>query len=164
MKAQVWSTDFIVSAVIFLSAFLLLMFSWSYVTIITQEQAATNDIESAVLEVTDILVRSPGLPKNWTVINVKSIGLAVKENELDDVKIENFLALDYGKSKDLLGIRNYDYYLEAYNLDNSTVKTQSGTDIIKGQYPADPAIVIPLERYALYNENIVKLKFVFWAG
>ncbi|MBU0898615.1 MAG: hypothetical protein KKB03_04465 [Nanoarchaeota archaeon] len=164
MRGQIWSMDFIVSAIIFFIALATIMFSWNYIIQNTDEQTVINEMESSVLDITDVLVRSPGVPRDWTPSNVQSIGLASEENKLNETKVDYFMQLDYSETKLLLGIKNYHFYFELEDLNNQTVKNQADQNITKGVYPDTASFIqIPVERYALYRDAIVKLKFIFWS-
>lgn len=161
MKLQVWSLDFAISLVIFFSALVLIIFSWNYTSIQAVEQREFNNMQTLALEISDSLIRTTGIPADWDLINVKIIGLASNENILNSTKIEQLLNLDYDKIKQLLVIANYEFYFELDYLNNTIIEI-NGNETKKGLYPSNANIIVPTERYCLYDEEIVKLKFILW--
>jgi hypothetical protein len=164
MKAQIWSSDFAVSAVIFLATLLVLFFTWQYIVTQNEEQASLKEIETLALAISDGLVRTPGVPDGWNSSTVNSLGLVSQENVLVDSKIQQLLGLDYDRVKRLLGAGQYDFQLLVKNLNGSIAQTLSGTNITYGLPPAGERMVVPVERYCMLNGNPVRLDLVFWSG
>ena len=164
MRAQLWSSDLAVSVLIFFSAFAVIMFSWNYVIVQNAEQAGVREMEVLALAISDQIIRIPGLPENWNSSNIDVLGLASEENILDDSKIEEFLGLDYQRAKGLLGIGIYEFQLQVKHLNNSIAQTLLGTEISYGLTPSDARVIVPVERYTMLNNGIVKLDLILWAG
>ena len=152
-KAQVWSLDFITSVVIFLIVLVPLFFVWSYVNIQNQQQMLFDEVETLALSVSDSLIRTKGSPEGWDITNVRQIGLASEENVLNATKVSYFLTMgstDYNRTRALLTY-GYDFF---FNLTD-----MNGTSLgIVGNKPEN-RMVVPIERYCLLNERIVKLEF-----
>ncbi|MBI4020336.1 MAG: hypothetical protein HY367_03305 [Candidatus Aenigmarchaeota archaeon] len=164
MKAQVWSIDFVVSVIVFFIAVSLTVFAWDYSISQNQAQASFSNAESITLSVTDALIRTKGIPEDWDDSNVRSVGLASAENIVDQEKVEEFLDLDYNTSKERLGISRYEYHFELRYANNSVIQLPGGDNITKGIQPFNASLVIPAERYVLYNTKISRLQFILWQG
>lgn len=152
-KAQVWSLDFVVSVVIFLMALIPLLFVWDYVNAQKQQQMLFDEAENIALSVSDALLRTKGLPENWNTTSVNVIGLASKENILNITKVSYLLAMgssDYNMTRAILS-GGYDFFLNITDLNGTSYG-------IIGSKPQS-RMVIPVERYCLYNERIAKLEF-----
>jgi hypothetical protein len=153
MKAQVWSLDLVISIVVFLSVFLPLLFAWNHVNTQQQQQRLLDDAERTALSVSDALIRTMGMPENWNPGNVNVIGLASEENVLDATKVSYLLDMgggDYNRTRTIL-TGGYDFFLNITDING----TSHG---IIGSKPQD-RMVIPVERYCIYNERITKLEF-----
>jgi uncharacterized membrane protein len=158
-KAQVWSLDLTFSLIIFMTALFAVVFAWNYISATTLETEEMQKLQLKALTLSDSMIRTPGIPLNWNESTVEVIGLAQEENVLNITKVQCFVNMsvtDYDRLKGLLDIGFYDLYLEVVDL-NGTVYKNTTT-------PIDPAspLVVPIERYAMYNDRIVKVKFVIW--
>ncbi len=162
MKAQVWSFDMAISILIFFSAMTALMFTWNYITAQNLEQFEISNAESQALRISDSLVRTQGIPVNWESGNPSVLGLASSENILDDAKIEALLAMDYNSVKSLLGIEGYQLYLALIYANSTIAKTANGTQAEFGMQHVNEKIIVPVDRYCLYNGDIVTLRLILW--
>ena len=163
MKGQIWSADFLLSAVIFFVALAILVFTWNSTTDQIGDQTALADIENTGLFISDSLIRTPGLPADWNSTNVQVIGLVSGENVLDSTKLNQFINLSYSDTKELLGTGGNEFYFSLSHLNGTLVRNEYGQNITAGTYPFQNAtLVIPVERYVLYNREIKKLSFALW--
>lgn len=164
MKAQVWTADFIISVIIFFTMVVLMIFSWNYTNQQNTYQQYFNDIENNALSVSDALIRVPGIPEDWNETNVISLGLASSDNVLGRTKITRFINLANDKTKNLLGIGNFEFYFELRYLNNTAIPLNSTANITKGLYPfANASIIVPVERYVLYESTPSKMEFFLWS-
>ncbi len=161
MKAQIWSTDFIASVIVFFLIFTTLMISWNYLNQKNAERMTMEEMETAALLVSDTLLRIPGFPENWNESTVQSLGLAMKENVLNESKVKMFFSLDYEKIKELLGLKESEFYLKITELNGSIIML-NGTYLEKGVYPENKSIIVPVERYVLLNSTIAKFSLVLY--
>ena len=152
-KAQVWSLDFIVSIVLFLSVLGPLFFVWSYVNTQSQQQIFFERTETLALSISDVLVRSMGFPEGWNENDVNVIGLASDDNVLNSTKVSYLFSMgnsDYNKTKAIL-TGGYDFFLNLTDI-NGTVHGTIGAK-------ESDRTFVPIERYCIYNERITKLEF-----
>jgi hypothetical protein len=142
-KAQVWSMDFVASLVMFLLVLIPLLFVWNYMNIQNAEQRTFDEIETLALKVSDSLIRTKGIPENWNSSNVNVIGLT---------KVSEFIYMgnnEYTLTKNIL-VGTYDFFFSVTDLNGTSYGTI-------GSKSADKTIV-PVERYCLYNERVVKME------
>ena len=154
MKAQIWSTDFVISIVIFFSVFALLIFSINNISSQNEIKRNFEDINNKISIVSESLVRTKGLPENWNSSNVILIGLASEENILNETKLNEFNNTEYQKIKEIFG---YDFYFNLTDSLNGTIYLEKGL-----QPPSNANLVVPVERYCLYRDRLVNLKLIFW--
>ena len=153
MKGQVWSLDFVTSLVVFLVVLIPLFFIWSYVNMQNQQQILFYEVETLTLSISDMLIRTEGLPEGWDTSDVNQIGLSSEENVLNTTKVSYFLTMgnsEYNRTRAIL-TGSYDFFFNLTDLNG----TSHG---IIGNKPQD-RMTIPIERYCLYNERIAKLEF-----
>lgn len=158
-KAQVWSLDFALSLLIFMSALFAVVFAWNYISANTMETQQMHELQLKALTLSDSLIRTNGIPMDWNESTVEVVGLATDENMLNATKVKYFVNMsdtDYDHLKGLMDIGFYDFYFEIRDL-NDTVYENTTTPV-----SITSPIVIPIERYAMYNDRVVKIKFVIW--
>ncbi|NIO19414.1 MAG: hypothetical protein GTN76_01360 [Candidatus Aenigmarchaeota archaeon] len=151
-KGQVWSLDFVTSLIIFFLVLVPLFFVWNYVNIQNMEQRTFDDIEVLALTTSDSLIRTKGVPENWNSSNVNVIGLADEENILNPTKVSEFLSMgniNYNLTRNIL-TGKYDFFFGITDLNGTVYGTI-------GNKPPDKTIV-PVERYCLYNDRVVKIE------
>ena len=163
MRAQAWSMDFAASMVIFSTALLLMLFAWNYSVQQSHDQTSFNVMENAVIAASDSLIRHGGSPEGWNQSNVVTIGLSSSENVINETKAESLMQMNETDLKRLLGIGNYEFYLEIRYANGSIASTPSGLAIQKGIYPTTASTVIPVERQVLYMDKMAKLKLIAWS-
>ena len=161
MKAQAWSMDFVVSISIFLLVFSIVVFSWNYINIQNTDRTLFSEMQVSGLDISDILIRVPGNPENWNETNVLSIGLASSENVLNKTKVEQFVNMDYGITKNILGLPDMEYYFAVQHL-NGTVMEYNGQNMSIGTYPVNSSIAVPIFRSVLFGETLAKMVFVLY--
>ncbi len=154
MKAQIWSIDFASSLTIFIIVLASVFLAWNYLSAQTQEQRAMDSMELFALEVSDALVRTPGIPEDWNSSYVEVVGLASHENVIDPDKLNATESMGYDRLR-LLMTGGYDFYLIISDINGTTY-------LEKGSLPQNRTTV-PVERYANYGDRIVKMKLCLWA-
>lgn len=162
MKAQAWTMDFAASVVIFMVVLVLAMFALNYAIYQNQQQASFNQMENAAMSASDSLIRQPGIPSSWNRTSVTTIGLASQENVLNETKLAEFMAMDYGSIKGLLGIANDQFYFEVRYPNGSLASLPSGGLLSKGSYPSEAGMVIPVDRYVIYLEKPATMTLIVW--
>ena len=164
MKGQAWSMDFIASVTVFFMILIVLFFTWEYTTFQNTQQMVFNELENKALITTDTLIRTKGYPESWNDSNVLIIGLASEENILNETKILTFVNMDYDTIRSILGIPSYNFHFQVLNLNDTQARAQ-GTDLVHGYDPTlfqNSTIVIPVERYILFDHRVAKFRFILW--
>lgn len=151
-KGQVWSLDFIVSVIVFLSVLIPLFFVWNQINLQNQQELLFEDIERMALSLSDSLVRTGGFPEDWNESTVSVIGLASGDNILDESKVSSFLSMgaaNYNMTRTLL-TGSYDFFFEITDINGTAIGSM-------GQKP-DDKMIVPIERYCIYNGRIVRME------
>ena len=158
-KAQLWSLDFVMSLLIFMSAVLAVAFAWNYISANAAETQEMKELQYKVLALSDSLIRTPGIPAEWNETTVEVIGLAEDENVLNVTKVSHFISMsntDYERARALLNMGPYEFYFEVADLNGTVIQNTTN--------PLSPAasMVIPAERYSLYNGRMAKVSLIIW--
>jgi len=119
MRGQIWSMDFALSFTLFVGMMVLFFFTFNNFVSDVSVQRDLAVMQNNVLELTEALIRTPGIPTNWDSSNVHVIGLADQDNILNSTKVLNFLSLNYSTMKRVMGIGSYDF--------NLTIEYPNGT-------------------------------------
>lgn len=162
MKGQIWSLDFIASAVIFTAAVVLVIFAWSFTSAQTGGQARLADMESIALELSDSLIRTGGVPDDWNSTTVQSLGLASEESILSRTKVNRFINLSYTQARGLMGIETYEFYFELLDMNGSLMTNQYGQNLTAGDYPSGAGFSVPVRRFVLLEGEAAKMRFILW--
>ncbi|MDP2750872.1 MAG: hypothetical protein Q8O89_08635 [Nanoarchaeota archaeon] len=159
-KAQLSSLDLILAVSIFsivLAAFFL--FIYAEEKSFESEKTRVDMLNKAQL-ITDILLESPGSPKNWETIfatnpsSVKAIGLSNFSRVIDGNKLDVFLGINYFYARDLFNIAPYHYYLEMTYTDGTVLGTSGNLSEVSAAKN-----VVALQRFATYSNETIRIMF-----
>ncbi len=149
------SIDAVLALLIFAALMVFFLMFWTNSIVSMKNLVVKNRFEYAALSVTDLLVKSPGLPSKWESdpAYVQEIGLASGENSLSGRKLaafENLANASYSNTKKLLGIDSeYFFYVEdlngsrLYEAGNATMNAENS---------------ITITRFATLNEKNVRVR------
>lgn len=160
---QLFSYDFIISAMVFLFFFSTFFFVWDYLNKQIVWQSDINDMQGRAALLSDVLVRTGGYPANWSAANVETIGLATadEENVIDPGRLAALNATNYSTARDIMGIG------QKYGLHLQLNDTQNNTLFAYGQAPSSPKAVVPISRYVLYDNSTTRpratLRLIIWS-
>ncbi len=121
-KAQVFSADVIAAVFLLVIALSIISVYWDNKMNSLQEKTELAEMYIRASQISDILAKAGGTP-NWEQRNATVIGLAIWNRIIDVRKLSAFMGMDYNKSKDILGIKGYEYY---FRLANNTKGFLSG--------------------------------------
>jgi len=153
--------DFIISAALFLMVLVVLLFAWNYVSSDTSSQMEIKRMETKVLDISDSIIMTPGLPADWSGSDVVIIGLAIEEGKLNGTKVAEFVAMDYDDARTRLGTGAYDFYFRLKDSDNRTITIQE-TDAEAGVYPSDAEMIAASERYVIVDGTPATMVLLLW--
>lgn len=160
-KGQLFSYDFIVSAVLFLFFFSTFFFVWDYLNRQVAWQSELRDIQERASLLSDVLVRTDGYPVNWTSANVETMGLAGEDGIIDQSRLSALNATNYSTARDVMGLgRRYELYLQLNDTANRTI-------FVYGQPVSSPKVAVPINRYVLYDNSTSRtratLRLILWS-
>ena len=153
-KGQLNSIDFTTAMIVFVVLVVFLVTFWFVSVSHVARGIKENKMGAEAIAVSDMLVKSPGIPPHWEVNSTGStqaLGLADSANVLNVGKLTEFSQIDYETSKELLGITHeYYFYIEdkwgnrLYETGNATIEEQA----------------VSVGRFALLGEEKVIMRVV----
>jgi hypothetical protein len=164
-KSQIWSLEFIVGLLIFISA---LFTFYKYSINLSDIQEITQ--KELILDAKTIAnyLMSEGMPSDWNSSNVILVGLTDGEHRLVEAKVGNFSEMDYTAAKNLFCVMN-DYYVYFEDKNGSVVSVNGIIGVGKPGVTKDnlndtekPSDVIKIFRFAMYNSTIVRIGIYIW--
>ena len=152
-KGQIFTLDFFVGLAIFIVLFMVLLVNLNKYQDQVNTDIISNRLQQKALQITDILIKTQGVPTNWEKNNtsLKVPGLASYDRILNSKKVDTFTKLKYNRTKKLLNIDPYEFY---FKLETPTDIKTYGLNI-SGQ-------AINIKRYIYYQNEKAILEFAIW--
>jgi len=171
-KGQGFSTEFLLAYLIFSLVLILAFYLWNTTTADIIESKNRYEIEDKAVDLAEKLLRTRGIPANWSLADVESIGLADDSRILNPEKILAFIILmnssnsNYENNKWLLGIGKYDFYFNMTDI-NGTTMIINGTLLndtlcATGKLPVNETSMITVPRVGILEDEIVKIRITVW--
>lgn len=174
MRGQMFSGEFLLALVTFMAAFIVAMSMWSTTLRETMESENVRMMENSAVDAAENLIRTPGVPANWTVEEVASIGLANRSRVLLERKVADFVyymsdtnsslcsgGSNYECNQYRLGMGGYNFYFNMTYMNGSTVAAQN-VSAYTGRRPVNETDVVTVTRSAIYNDEISRIYFMVW--
>ena len=176
-KGQMSSGEIVLAYFIFFIALTAAVTLWMDSSNRIQGTNRFTDFENTASDAAEKLIRTKGIPENWTEEDVSTIGLANEPMTLDNGKLIAFVKLmndtepstkpgcsgisNYECNKELIGIGAYNFNFTILNLDGSPVQINNVT-IVAGRNPVDVTDQLTLTRPVIVNNNVTKMVITFW--
>jgi hypothetical protein len=164
LKAELFSTDFIISILMFLSILLILGFYYGNLQNDVYQQYLRNDMQKKAINVADLLATSSGNPKGWDSTNVKVIGL-YDNGKFNLTKFLELKKISHETVKRMMGTGAYNLNISIKNETGSVVEI--GSDIYTFGLPlSDVSNVISIKRLGIAdieseNKKVI-LEVIIW--
>ncbi|NOQ56347.1 MAG: hypothetical protein GQ477_06105 [Nanohaloarchaea archaeon] len=157
-KGQTFTSDFFVSAIIFMFILNISYITWNSAQDVTAEFESDN-MQKKIFYITDMLTRTPGYPYGWNSTDVELIGLSDSSNMINSSKLDELQNMSYYNMTFLWGITDYEFNLTVSG--DYTYKT-FGKDI-----DHDARHITHIERVVLidYGNGAIDkgyLKYTLW--
>lgn len=156
-KAQLFSLEAILSIIVFMFVMLFLLSFWNIVSTRLNSAAASGELELQAAQITDILVSSRGFPEAWENDSASVIipGLMFNPHNLEQQKVDAFVALNYSVIKHAFNIERFDFRFDVRDANGNLL---SGV----GVYPSTDDEAIVFQRFALINNQTRQVLFTLW--
>lgn len=173
-KGQLFSGDLAIATMIFLSALALAFFLWNSTTEDINRAENLRELQKIAASTTEQLIRTPGIPADWDTqwdlvggVRQGVPGLATSDRIINETKASSFIdfmnSTYYDDYKHLLGLGEYDFYMEVtpYNQPGSPVQV-NGKDFVAGKAVSNSEESIAVLRTAIFNGEIVRVTLIIW--
>jgi len=166
LKAQIFSSDFIIGLTVFLTAMIIFEIFYASLQSDISDYAIRNDIQSKANNIANLLVTSSGNPQYWNSTNVKVLGL-YDSGLINLTKFEELKNINYYAAKSLLGAGGYELYISLKNETGQVLRNDSITYDFGMESNENTLQAFYVERYGLtdLNGNITKtlIGVVVWS-
>ena len=165
-KGQVFGSDFVMSAVLFIIILFAAIELWNIVAAKYSNSSPNELMQKKAFSITDTLIKTEGFPKDWTNETVKIIGMSDETPQIiDRVKLSSMDNISYSSMKGLWGISDYDAYIAFMN-STGDIMIIDGVLLEYGQRPLNQKDLVPLKRLVLINDSGTLKKsvmtFIIW--
>lgn len=153
-RGQAAVMDLFVAISVFIILTTILTLTWDLYNIRINNRFTYDDMVLKTLQISDILVRTQGIPPDFVPQSAQSIGLARRDYTLDNRRVARVAAMNESDFKNIMKINLYEFYL--------VVRDQSGAaNATLGKPPAGKSTV-NLLRYVMYDGRQVGFEFSLW--
>lgn len=167
MKAELFSSDFLISIFVFLAAFLIITFYYQNLQSDVYESNTRNDMYSRASKVSSLLAESGGYPHYWNSTDVKVIGL-YDSGKFNLTKFEELQKMDYQTVKSMIGTGVYDFFISLKNTTNDIIEKPGipPVEYSYGMSPVNAEQTVIIKRLGVVNleSNITKvtMEVILW--
>lgn len=163
-KGQLFSGDIAVATFMFMTALALAFFLWSSVSQDIQRSEDRKDMEWLAADSVEQLIRTPGVPEDWSIFTVRVPGIA-DDRVINESKAADFVELmnstNYGSNAHLMGIAPYEFYMNVTDLGGELVRVE-GKEFTAGRAPSGASESVYMPRTAICNGTIARINYVVW--
>ena len=151
LAGQAIPLDFAAGLFIFVLVLAYFLIQWDLFATRFAELATAGSMDSRAIDISEMLVHSPGQPENWTSepLNAQSIGFARKQNLLDWNRVAAFSSLPYANAKQLLGT-DHEFLV--------IIETPDGARYATIGHDENSTRAVEVVRMAILNETVVKVR------
>ncbi|MFH1779527.1 MAG: hypothetical protein ABH803_00075 [Candidatus Micrarchaeota archaeon] len=151
LRKGVFSIDFFIASTLFLVVLFSFNSMWMRESNNVYSTASQEKIKLSAEAFSSSLVLTPGSPSSWSHSNFNSLGLAAFPNVLVADKVEEFLLINY---EDVMQFTGFDFFVNASFLNGTSVFSKGA---------AKNSSASSVERFALFNNEIIKVRVVLYA-
>lgn len=166
-KSQVFSSEVLVAYFIFSLTVILILFLWNVATTEIRNSERLYALEEKANDLGEKLIKTRGIPENWTKDDVLAIGLSTEEARiLDPRKVKEFVELmneSYEEKSHLLGLGKYEFFFNLTDIDGNQIKIEN-VSCFTGRIPEDEIEKLTVRRTGLLNGSIVRITLTVWLG
>jgi hypothetical protein len=108
-----FATDLVVSVIVFVFIVNLSLIIWNTAYESETRFNEEHQLRERVVRTSDLLVRSPGYPQDWTANTVKLAGFAERNHRIGTAKLREFNRLRYSQQRKVIRAVDRQFYLRA---------------------------------------------------
>lgn len=164
MKGELFSSDFLISILIFLSVMTIVILYYQNMKTDVYETTVRNDMFSRAVGIANVLATTSGSPQYWESTDVSVIGL-YDAGKFNLTKMEELQKMDYQNVRAMLGSGAYNIFIVFRN-ETGDVMERSGTQYSFGNSYENAEQIVSIKRLgAVRVDGSVKkavLEVVLW--
>lgn len=151
-NGQLFSVDLALSLVAFLVLFIVIMGFWNLYSLRLNQDIAVEETNLLAIQITDILVDSPGVPADWEeqVQNAEVLGLSRSRGRLDPGKVSALTNISEQKLKQLFNIERFAYRLQLTDRNGTILLSRGFASPPPGQEIVSVQRVVLLQNETTY--------------
>jgi len=165
MKAELFSSDFVISILVFLCALVIISFYYQNLQSDVYESNIRNEMFSKATNMASLLATTSGYPKYWNNTSVKVIGL-YDEGKFNLTKFEELKKINFNTAKTMLGAGPYKIYIALRNETDDVIENQ-GISYSYGIAPVNAEQVVLVKRLGIVKieETSIKttMEVILWS-
>jgi len=171
-RGQLFSGDIAMATAVFLVSLSTAFLLWNSVSGDLERSENLRLLSKLASESIEQLVRTPGLPEDWSYgmaiadpTVLKSLGLATTDRVINETKAYEFIQLmnstNYDDYRHLMGLGIYHFQLNVTDLNGTAIEVR-GLRFSVGEPLSDYTEAVSMFRTAIYDDEIVRLTYVVW--
>ena len=165
MKAELFSSDFVISILVFLCALVIISFYYQNLQSDVYESSIRNEMFSKATNMASLLATTSGYPKYWNNTSVKVIGL-YDDGKFNLTKFEELKKINFNTAKTMLGTGPYKIYIALRNETDDVIENQ-GISYSYGIAPVNAEQVVLVKRLGIVKieETSIKttMEVILWS-
>jgi len=168
MRAELFSSDFLISFFIFLSAFIIIAAYFMNLQSDIAEANIRNDMYSRAINIGSLLATTSGYPKYWDSNTVEVIGI-YDSGKFNLTKFEELKSISYSNATKMLGSGYYRLNINLKNVTGNIIQKPSNPAFFYsyGIPPSNAEQIILVKRLGVGNleGNATKIimEVILWA-
>lgn len=162
-RGQIISAELVIASSIFLASLAVFLLAWNSIFFSYSEEKADQQMQLALLGISDTLVLSPGQPADWesgAMQNASAIGLADSKSVLSEAKLAALESLNssyYTQVKESMGAGALDVFIRV---------SLGSEELYSFGRPADLSAssvsAASVDRLAMLNGSVADVKVQLW--
>jgi hypothetical protein len=156
MKAELFSSDFVISILIFLCAIVIINFYYQNLQSDVYESSVRNEMFSKAVNIASLLATTSGYPKYWNNTSVKVIGL-YDDGKFNLTKFEELKKINFNTARTMLGTGPYKIYIALKNETDDIIENQ-GTLYSYGFTPTNAEQTVLVKRLGMVKIEETSIK------
>ncbi|MFB6088409.1 MAG: hypothetical protein ABEK36_01370 [Candidatus Aenigmatarchaeota archaeon] len=162
MKGQI-NIQYLIALVVFIGLIWYLTFQITSMIPDFKIESQRNILNSKAYRLTEIMVKTGGVPSNWNTSNVKSFGLAKSPNNLNSTKVQDFRNMcnhSYGKVRDIFQSSNKGNEISDFHF--SLKMGGAGFECGRRIPKSASTTVVSVKRRVILSGTLRNLELVVW--
>lgn len=163
-RGQVFSTDFIISAFVFIILLNVAFMAWTEAYSQQHRLSQERLLQQQSSYLASLLSRTPGYPQDWNASTVKVLGLADPNHVIQETKLEELGAMTENEIQEAMNVAGSEFSINITNASGTMLI--DGSRLEWGAVPTDADTVAVARRSVLVNAtNLYQrgtLEVVLW--